>query len=685
MSCGESLYSPELRVKAEFVIIKGSTLGAMLGSSPMKPLPVVAFCLLATLLGGAQVHRVKTSYPDVFLVTIDTLRADHVHCYGYDQVATPTLDQLAKSGIRFAHAFTPSPITNTSHTTILTGLLPSDHGVTDFAVPLATSHATLAELLKKQGYHTAAFIGAVILDSKSLAPGLDHGFDFYDNFPQHSTSKSRWGRVERRGMDVVHHAEKWLSAHPAGPRFAWIHLYDPHDPYEPPPPYSEKYNTHLYDGEIAYADSALGQFIAYLKTHAWLDGSLVVVVGDHGEGLGQHGEDTHGIFLYDSTTHVPLIMKLPHANTPGAVIDAQVRTTDIMPTILDLAAVPVPDRLDGESLRPYFSGSGSDRTAFGETDYPLRFGWAPLRSVRETGFKFIEAPRPELYDLHSDGQELHNVYAPWDANVQKFRSQLAELRNKAPKREQATPGAVGKGTTDELHALGYLGASDALTTTTVPEPSLLPDPKDKIQEQNLLHTAMLASDDGRSSDARVALEKVLQSDPKSPTALLQLGQLELHAGDGSKAADYLKRATEARPQDATAAFDYARALDMTGDLLHARDALNATLKLNPSQFSARLLMGQICLRLQDPKAAEDQLEAALLLKPDDADAQLALARAMFAQNELPDAVNVLESLAKSQPRNPDVYDLLARTYQQLGKSDLAGRAQARAQALRSGR
>jgi arylsulfatase A-like enzyme/Flp pilus assembly protein TadD len=651
----------------------------------MKPLPVLVFCLAAALLAHAQVHRNKTSYPDIFLVTIDTLRADHVHCYGYEPIATPTLDLLAKSGIRFAEAYTPSPITNTSHTTILTGLLPSDHGVTDFALPLAATHPTLAELLKKQGYHTAAFIGAVILDSKSLAPGLDRGFDYYDNFPQHPTTKSRWGRVERRGMDVVQHAEKWLTAHNPEPRFVWIHLYDPHDPYEPPPPYSEKYKGRLYDGEIAYADSALGEFISYLKTHAWFDNAIMVVVGDHGEGLGEHGEDTHGIFLYDSTIHVPLIMKLPRAANASAVVDAQVRTTDIVPTILDLAAVPAPDGLDGESLRSFFAGSGADRTAIGETDYPLRFGWAPLRSVRQAGFKFIEAPRPELYGLRSDAQELHNVYTPWDANVQKFRSQLAELRNKQPKQEQASTGAVGKGTTDELRALGYLGASDALTSTTVPEPSLLPDPKDKIQEQNLLHTAMLATDDGRTSDARTALEKVLQSDPKSPTALLQLGQLELDAGNASKAADYLKRATDARPEDATAAFDYARALDQTGDLPRAREVLTGTLKLNPSQFSARLLMGQICLRQQDPKAAEDQLEAALLLRPHNAEAQLALARAMVAQNELPDAVNLLQTLAKSQPGNPDVYELLAASYRQLGKDSLAETAQARANALRSGR
>src|SRR5229473_6048430 len=186
----------------------------------MRLVPILLCCGLVADAGIArQTVQDQTSHRDVFLITIDTLRADHVHCYGYDHVQTPALDGLAKNGIRFSHAFTPSPITNTSHTSILTGLLPSVHGVTDFAIPLSPIHATWAELLKKRGYNTAAFIGAVILDSKTLAPGLDRGFDFYDNFPQHSRTKSRWGRVERRGMDVVQHAENWLNAHRNSPHF----------------------------------------------------------------------------------------------------------------------------------------------------------------------------------------------------------------------------------------------------------------------------------------------------------------------------------------------------------------------------------------------------------------------------------------------------------------------------------
>src|SRR5258708_34887920 len=196
---------------------------------------VSSLCLPLGLRAGASAQR-KTLPPDVFLITIDTLRADHVHCYGYDRVQTPALDGLAKDGVRFAQAFTPSPITNTSHASILTGLLPGSHGVTDFAVPLSTAHPTVAELLKAHGYRTGAFIGAVILDSKTLAPGFDRGFDFYDNFPEHSSTRSRWGRLERRGMGVAEHAENWLTKHPAGPHFVWVHLYDPHDPYEPPLP-----------------------------------------------------------------------------------------------------------------------------------------------------------------------------------------------------------------------------------------------------------------------------------------------------------------------------------------------------------------------------------------------------------------------------------------------------------------
>ncbi len=255
-------------------------------------------------------------------------------------------------------------------------------------------------------------------------------------------------------------------------------------------------------------------FVSFLKKRAWYDHSVIVVVGDHGEGLGEHHEETHGIFLYDSTTHVPLIMKVPNQRTAGRVVKEQVRTLDILPTVLELVHVSPPTRLDGESLRPYFSvGQEKSRIVFGETDYPLRFGWAPLRSIRADGMKFIEAPRPELYDLSHDPREETNNYAPWDGNVQKFRAVLADWHSKTPPSTSA--GSVPQNTLDELKALGYLTRADAASSTNLTERSLLPDPKDKIEEQNLLHQAMIASEDGRSREAGAALEKVVDLDPKS--------------------------------------------------------------------------------------------------------------------------------------------------------------------------
>jgi len=643
-------------------------------------------CLTGTLCLAVSAQK-KDPHPNVFLITIDTLRADHVHCYGYEGNQTPALDDLARDGIRFAQAYTPSPITNTSHVSILTGLLPSSHGVTDFAVPLSPVHSTWAELLHRQGYHTAAFIGAVILDSKSLAPGLERGFDFYDNFPEHTRSKSRWGRVERRGMDVVQRAETWLTAHPEGPHFVWLHLYDPHDPYEPPAPFLQIYKDHLYDGEIAYADSALADFVRYLKRNDWYQNSLIVAVGDHGEGLGEHHEDTHGIFLYDSTTHVPLILKLPTriGDIRMKVITPQVRTIDILPTVLEITHISSPSTLDGESLKMYCTREkpqAPERIVYGETDYPLRFGWAPLRSVRMHGLKFIEAPRPELYDLRQDAAEMNNRYEPWNPQVQNLRGLLAVIRGKEP---ASSGGTIEQVTIDELKALGYLSRASDGSTTNVPEPSLLPDPKDKIEEQNFLHQAMIASEDNRPHAAREFLTKAVQLDPKSPIALRQLGDLELATGDYAESAQHLKAALEINPNDSDAALHEGEALEKAQDLAGARDALEFSLNLTPGGIDARLLLGLVYLELKNAKAAENQFESALLLQPGSVVAQLGVAKAEIAEGNFKHAATKLNALSKLQPRNAEIFDLLVKAYSNMGRKVEAQQAEARAKLLRAKR
>jgi arylsulfatase A-like enzyme/thioredoxin-like negative regulator of GroEL len=637
---------------------------------------LVAILTVAPTLSHAQTGIGSSPLPDVYLVTIDTLRADHIHCYGDDRIQTPALDSLAHDGIRFAWAFTPSPITNTSHTSILTGLLPSVHGVTDFAIPLAKSYPTWAELLKQNGYQTAAFIGAVVLDSRTLAPGLDRGFDYYDNFPSGSAQGKHWGRIERRGGDVVRRAETWMGHQTRRPRFVWVHLYDPHDPYEPPAPYSQIYKDRLYDGEIAYADSALGNLLAYLKRANRYQNALIIVVGDHGEGLGEHGEQTHGIFLYDSTTHVPLIVKLPMSGTnmePAIapqvkLVQAQVQTTDILPTVLDLLSIAPTPALANRSLRPYFTVKEEiERAVFGETDYPLRFGWAPLRAVRGGGFKFIEAPQPEFYDLGKDPAELSNEYEPWNRTVQRLRTELASSAMRPPRVSKAT-GTASSTTLSQLRALGYLGPGDAQTSTNVPELSSLPDPKDKIEEQNLLHSAMMLVGQGRVLDARSVFEKVLLLNPDSAAALRQLGELEFKAGEYRNAADHLDRARKAHPDDVSAAFYQGQALDKLGDVQGARNALEAAAIRSPGQLDARLLLAHIELKSGDRAAAQDQFEAVLLLDPSNHDALLGLAKEHLEDGRFADVVELLEPHLKDASASVDLLQLLMQAYAGLGRT-----------------
>jgi tetratricopeptide (TPR) repeat protein len=378
-----------------------------------------------------------------------------------------------------------------------------------------------------------------------------------------------------------------------------------------------------------------------------------------------------------------LLVKLPNSREAGKEVEAQVRTTDILPTILELLGLPIPETLDGASLTPFFTGSETTpRTVFGQTDYPLRFEWAPLRSVRKEGFKFIEAPKPELYDLRSDPGELHNEYEPWNTDVQKLRKTLAELNAASPASGNASPSAVSADTIKELHALGYLGPADAGSSTNVPEPSLLPDPKGMIEEQNLIHAAMIAMENDETPRARSALEKVLQLDEKSAIALTQLGHLEISSGNYHKALEYLRRARKVRPTDAAAALDYGRALELNDDLAGARATLQASLKANPNQFSARLLLGQIYFRSGDANAALEQFEEAALLQPENVEAKTSLAKVLLRQKKFTDVVELLEPVAESSGNNADVFESLAQAYTGLGRLKDAQRAVSRVKELR---
>ncbi|HVQ28275.1 MAG TPA: sulfatase, partial [Vicinamibacteria bacterium] len=361
---------------------------------------------LAALLLTLAVPASAASRPRVVLVTLDTTRADRMGFLGAGRGLTPALDALARQAVVFERAYAAAPLTTVSHATILTGVSPGRHGVVDFGVSLPASVPYLPAILKAAGYRTAAFVGALVLDPRDgTAPGFDRGFDTYDaGFGARLAGQDRYRTLERRGRDVVARALRWLDAAGAGPVFLWVHLYDPHDPYEAEPPFSRMAGRSAYDAEIAATDAAVGTLLAGLRARPdWTD-TLVAICADHGESLGDHGEDTHGVFLYDETVHVPLLVKRLREKSAGRRVAARVGLVDLVPTILEEIGIAAPPSLSGRSLWPILDAPrAEDRPACGETDYPSRsLGWSPLRSLRIDRFLFVDAPRRELYDQAAD-------------------------------------------------------------------------------------------------------------------------------------------------------------------------------------------------------------------------------------------------------------------------------------------
>src|SRR5262249_14917510 len=337
-----------------------------------------------------------------------TVRADHLGAYGYTRGATPTLDRLAREGVRFADATSQAPLTGPAHAALLTGQYPARLGVRDNATtPLPPGTATAAALFKAKGYRTGGFVGAFILGPEY---GFGQGFDAFDaTFAQFTTGSKL--QAQRRGGEVADAAARWIGTGGAEPFFAWVHLYDAHTPYEAPSPFRARFAAAPYDGEIAYVDSCVATIIAALEQAGRLDRTLVSVVADPGEGLGDHGEAEHGLFLYDSVLHVPWIVRLPSKESAGVVVSPQVRAIDVLPTLAALAGVTAP-KVDGESVVPYMRGARPKdaQPSYAETFYPKwHFGWSELKSVRVGDWKYIDAPRPELYDMRMDAGERRNA------------------------------------------------------------------------------------------------------------------------------------------------------------------------------------------------------------------------------------------------------------------------------------
>jgi arylsulfatase A-like enzyme/Flp pilus assembly protein TadD len=524
---------------------------------------------------------------NVLLVTIDTLRADRVGAYGGGAL-TPTIDRLASEGVRYTHAWSHAPMTLPAHTSILTGLLPPHHGVrNNTSFRLDARAATLATVLERAGYRTGAFVGAFVLDARF---GLARGFDVYDDRLPHA-ERASFHFAERRGAEVVQAAGDWIlertqhpapgtsTQHPAPstqhptpstqhPWFAWVHLFDPHAPYEAPPEY--RAGRSAYDAEVAYADAMLGVLLDRLRAAGQLDRTVVVVTADHGESLGDHGETTHGLFAYDATLRVPLVVRAPAM--AARTVDTPVGHVDILPTVLDLVGAPIPDGLDGASL---VQSPPADRALYFEAlDAHLTRGWAPLRGVVQNGWKYIDLPDAELYDLASDPREAANRVADVSRR-QMMNAALGQIESNAGRNGAAS--SLDADAARRLRSLGYAGATASRSPARATKAD---DPKTLVALNERFNTALTRFDEGRRQDALAAFLSILAERPDFFSARATAASALVSLGEAARAVRLLQDAPIEQRQSAEGLEKLGTALRAAGDLRQAAAAFEQARRLD---------------------------------------------------------------------------------------------------------
>ena len=645
--------------------------------------------LLIFLLALSASLQLRAEAPNIIFITVDTTRADRMGFLGSKRGLTPNLDAVARQGVVFEQAYSQAPLTPVSHATIFTGTYPQFHTVTDFGHPLPALLPFVPEILKKSGYQTGAFVGSLILDPKaSMAPGFDRGFDVFEAgfHPKHRPDEGRYDTVERRAGDVVQRATTWLSKNHPSPFFLWVHLYDPHAPYDPPKPYDARFKD-PYDGEIAYADASLGKLFAYLKQHGLYERSVIVLMSDHGESLGAHGEAMHGIFLYDETIHVPLLFKLPDSLLAGRRVSSRVRLIDVAPTLLSMLSLPLPPTFQGQSLVPLMKatskGSTSDLPAYAETDYPHRaFGWSALRSLRSGKYLFVRAPKAELYDQSQDSSAQKNLITASPAVASTLLSQLNDLRDQTSSYHGDKPQqSLTAEQSEKLASLGYAGSSSAAISADVMEGA---DPKDKIEISNILHTGMIAVEDGRYGEAIPLLQRVLDDSPKITAAEAQLGIALARVKRYPEAIVALKKAVALLPDSVEPQYELGLALFETGAWQESTPHFEFVAKKRPKWPDAQYSLAAVYARTQHVPEAVDLLHTVLELNPEHFRANLLLGRILTLEHFPDQAMPYLNQAVKSEPGNFEAHAFLGDAYEQLGSMQAAKAEREQAESLKQG-
>jgi len=642
--------------------------------------------LILTVLTALHAAAQTPAKPalNVVLITIDTLRADHLGCYGYKQIKTPNIDGLAADGVRFERAFAVVPVTLPSHTSMLTGTYPMLSGMHDFSGnKLSPLQPTLASVLKQAGYQTGAVIGAAVLDSRF---GLNQGFDFYyDHFDFSRLDEANLDEMERPGNIVADVALDWLekdwlekdwpSKNSQKKFFLWMHLYDPHFPYHPPEPYSREYAAQPYDGEIAFADEQVGRLLRFLKEKGIYRNTMIVLCGDHGESLGEHGEKTHGFFIYNATMHVPLIIRLPEQlpgqlpeRTAARTIADPVSLVDLMPTVLDAVGLQVPSQVQGRSLlrdiRPDPSTpdaqANRDRVLYGETFLPrIHFNWSELRSSENIKYHFIDAPRPELYDLAKDPGEVHNLFTEKKAVAEEMRAKLAGMiRDYSAGKELAEKTGLDPALMERLKSLGYAGFSGGSDPTISSRD--LPDPKDRVAVYELISDAIADSQHGRYQESIDKLKSAIKSEPNSVPAHYLQGLNLYHLKMFAEAADELQKAVQLSPDYALAFFNLGMAQAHAGQIDAAIATLRRALQLDVTNFEAAFNLGVAFLQKQQLEPAAAAFRQSITIDPEFARGHRALGETLLYQGKLDDAIAELRRAVELAPQEPAMHESLAK-------------------------
>ena len=656
----------------------------------MRCLRYLLIVWLAAILAAAQKPPAKQhARPNIILITLDTTRADRMGFLGSDRGLTPNLDALAKQGAVFTHAYSQVPLTTPSHAAILTGTYPQFNQVRELQAPLNPKIPYLPDLLRRSGYQTGAFLGSIILAPKLNAQGFDRGFSTYDApFRPQKAGENRYEGEERRADAVVDSGLRWLAKKRPGPFFLWLHFYDPHAPYDPPEPYKTKYTKEPYDGEIAYVDSVVGRFISSLKAQKLYDSAVIAVMADHGEAFGEHGERFHGIFLYDTTIHVPFFVKLPGAQFASTRVESRVGLVDVAPTLLEEAGLH--PTMQGHSVLPLIrtavragdSKQWGERKIYSESEYPsISFGWSPLYALRSGKYLYVAAPQRELYDQERDPAGEHNLAVSSGAIADTLLSQLSDLQSKTSGNAPVTADLQSRDS-ESLAALGYLAGPGAVLRGVADVGGV--DPKSKIVDANLLHSGLLHAAAADTQRAIEELEQALADEPNARMAYFALGRCYLNLKDYDKALPALRKAAETMPGLAGVQYELGRTLVELKRWDEAAPVFENAIRTNPNEAEWHFDLAAVYERMRRFPDAVDQFRKAIELNPEHFRANLLLGRLLGMKGDAGEALPLLQKAAKLQPDSTEAHMYLANVYAMLHQPERSEQEREVVERLKSG-